>query len=61
MSRTVNEKHLLQKLRRDVNGKVLADDYGVGRSNISNIIKKYEHITMYVCSQFNVSNAYLDA
>lgn len=49
-SHTVNENHVLQKLRRNVNGKVLAENYGVGTSNILDIIKKYEQITMYVCS-----------
>lgn len=47
---TLAEKHeILQKLRRGVSGKVLADNYGVGTSTISDIKKKSEQITRYVC------------
>lgn len=48
---TLAEKHeILQKLRRGVSGKVLADNYGIGTSTVSDIKKKSEQITRYVCS-----------
>lgn len=47
---TLGEKHeIIQKLRRSVSGKVLADNYGIDTSTVSRIKKKSEHITRYVC------------